>query len=93
MWFQEGPLGPLPANRSAQSTVATSLVQLTDYSLPTRAGFPTILRSLLKAHVFPPLNLNKTHSKVVFKQRFYHTEAESLVSLISICMIWPIQWR
>lgn len=59
--------------------------------LPTCAGLSTIFRSLLKARVFPPLNL-KARSKVVLKRRFYHTVAEGLVSLISTCIIRPILW-
>ena len=65
LWYQEdplgmgkeGPLGPLPANLSSQSAVATSLAQLTSYSSPACSGFPTISRFLLKAHVFSSLNL------------------------------------
>lgn len=54
---KEGPLGPLPANLSSQSTVSASLVQLTSYSSFACSGFPTISRFLLKAHVFSSLNL------------------------------------
>lgn len=36
------PGAPLPANPSAYSIVAISLIQLTDFSLPTCASFPTI---------------------------------------------------
>lgn len=94
IWFQEGPLEPLPANRSSRLScnISDSAHQVFfTYICRVSYRFKIPCEGLC-LFFFEPY-LNKAHSKVFFKHRFYRMEAGSSMSLICSCRYSQDQWQ